>query len=318
MKRKVLKIGPATLVVSLPAQWTKKFNIKKGDELQLTEYEKSLQVTTNSKISLKNKTIDISRYNPLIMRTLGMLYKAGFSEIKIFYDDSLKSYRGKEYNELKLIKRAVDSYSGMDIKEIKKEKDSNYILLVERAELLPNEFKNTLNQAFYHLSLISEEVLEAIRKNNCNLGEKINLTDNLINQATNFCQKILNTRGYEEYSKTCFVYQVVVGIEEIGDKFRLMYDYFKEKNIKLSEKISEYFIEISGLIEELHALYRAFDKKKLTAFAGKCIKIMDSLDVVLGKCKKYDLKILIFLENITERVYDLLEPIIAINHEKLE
>ena len=97
-----------------------------------------------------------------------------------------------------------------------------------------------------------------------------------------------------------------------------MYDYFKEKNIKLSEKISEYFIEISGLIEELHALYRAFDKKKLTAFAGKCIKIMDSLDVVLGKCKKYDLKILIFLENITERVYDLLEPIIAINHEKLE
>ena len=37
MKRKIVKQGSATMTISLPATWIKKFNLKVGDELEIDE-----------------------------------------------------------------------------------------------------------------------------------------------------------------------------------------------------------------------------------------------------------------------------------------
>jgi len=42
MKRKIIKLGTATLVVSLPSKWTKKFNLKSGNDLELEEANSNL------------------------------------------------------------------------------------------------------------------------------------------------------------------------------------------------------------------------------------------------------------------------------------
>lgn len=317
MKRKVIKIGPATLVISLPADWTKKFNIKKGDELEVIELDRTLQLNTEKEFGLNKKLINISDYNPLIMRTIGMLYKIGYNEIKIIYDKNKKNYRGEEFSELDLLKRAVESYSGMDIEEIRQDKDGNYMLVLERSSLIPSEFKKTLDQSFRHLCYMSEEVGIALKENNKNILTNVNLTDNLINQTTNFCQKVLNKHGYEEYTKTTLVYIIVVEIEKLGDKYRIMYENYSKDKFKINKDILKIYNRIDEILNELYSLYRKFDKKKLTYIGDNCQSISKELEKLMENCSKKEIKIIFELYNINESIYDILEPLIGFNHEQI-
>lgn len=320
MKRKVMKIGPATLVVSLPSAWVKKLKIGKGDELEVVEFEKGLQITTKKEHSPEKKFIAISKYNPIIMRTLGILYKVGYNEIKIPYDENGKiypAYGKKRYNEIDLIRRAVESYSGMDIKEIKRDNEGSYVMITERAHLLPEEFKNTINQAFLHLCFISEEIYDALSKNKRNAQEKIDLTDNLINQTTNFCQKILNKHGYEQFWKTTFIYLIVAGIEQLGDKYRELYEYYASQNFKICDEILVFHTKINFALSEFYALFRKFDIKRLSNLGATLKSLSEDYKRLLEKCSKKELRILFYLNNIGEQTYDLLEPLMAFYHEEL-
>lgn len=321
MKRKVMKIGPATLVISLPANWTKKLKIEKGDEMEVTEFEKGLQITTKKEFSPEKKFIAISQYNPLIMRTLGILYKVGYNEIKIPYNENVKlydAYGKKGFNEIDFIRRSVESYSGMDIKEIRKDREGSYVMITERAQLLPSEFKNTLNQAFLHLNFISEEILVAISKNNKNMLDRINLTDNLINQTTNFCQKVLNKHGYEQFWKTSFIYIIVVSLEQLGDKYRELYEYYATQNFKVSSDLLNFLKKTNQLVNQFYDLYRKFSVENLSSLGNNCRNLAVDYDKLLEKCEKKELKILFYLNNIREQIYDLLEPLMAFYHEQLE
>ena len=56
MKRKVVKQGAATLTISLPSKWTKKFELKNGDEINLNEKGDALIVTNSKARALKEPT----------------------------------------------------------------------------------------------------------------------------------------------------------------------------------------------------------------------------------------------------------------------
>ena len=44
MKRKINLVGQNTLTVSLPTKWAKRYNLKKGDEVEVSEEEKNIQL----------------------------------------------------------------------------------------------------------------------------------------------------------------------------------------------------------------------------------------------------------------------------------
>ena len=50
MKRKIVKQGAATMTVSLPTSWIKKFDLRQGDSIDVQEIGKSLVMTTESQI----------------------------------------------------------------------------------------------------------------------------------------------------------------------------------------------------------------------------------------------------------------------------
>src|SRR3989338_5912601 len=87
MKRKVVKQGAATLTISLPSKWGKKFDLKNGDELNLEEQGDALIVTNKNIKSLKQRQIDISDLFPLINIALVKAYQHGHEEIKLVYNN---------------------------------------------------------------------------------------------------------------------------------------------------------------------------------------------------------------------------------------
>jgi antitoxin component of MazEF toxin-antitoxin module len=321
MGRKVIKIGPASLVVSLPASWTGKYGVKKGDELEVEERGRALHISTKKALAKEEAAINISKYAPMIMRTLGVLYKIGYKKIKVVYGQlkpgSEGIYRGKGLHELELIRRAASSYTGMDIERSGIKPQKNEILLIERANVMYSEFDNTLNQAFLHLTQLSEQVTEALSKSNGDEKE-IDLTDNLINQTTNFCQKILNTQGYQEFSKTHFVYHIVVGIEDLGDRYRTLHeDYSKKKMKKAGPELIALLKKLDSMLDEYYALFRKFDVQRMTALGFKYHSLCFDLEAAAAKIRREEFFILAYLMDIANRIYDLLEPLMALNNEKL-
>lgn len=314
-----MKIGPTTLVVSLPAGWIKKFNIKKGDELEIIETGRSISIHIGKDFELPKEkaVINISKYNPLIMRAIGMLYKSGYKEIKIYYDSFKKNYLGEDYFEIELIKRAVESYSGIDIEEIKKDKEGNYIKISERSTLLQGEFNKTYDQSFRHLCFLSEQVVSAFEKNDKYALKNIDTTDNLINQTTNFCQKLLNARGYEEFGKTSYVYEIVSGIEKIGDKYRILYKYFAKSKFKISNEILRFCFEIDEFLNDFYSLNRKFEIEKLSSVGNKGQLLLRKSEELFENAKKKEIKVLFYLCNIIEEIYDLLEPLMGLHHEEI-
>ena len=88
MKRKVSKIGPATLMVSLPSKWVKINNISKGDELEVIENGKELRISLNPHEEYQKININLESGNDwYISQIIRNLYLAGFDEIIVNFDD---------------------------------------------------------------------------------------------------------------------------------------------------------------------------------------------------------------------------------------
>ena len=74
MKRKVNQVGTGTLTISLPVNWVKDNNIRKGDELDLLVKGKELRLGSASKTDFMSTQISLtsnnSRYIFQIIRNL--------------------------------------------------------------------------------------------------------------------------------------------------------------------------------------------------------------------------------------------------------
>ncbi|MFA7708140.1 MAG: AbrB/MazE/SpoVT family DNA-binding domain-containing protein, partial [Candidatus Pacearchaeota archaeon] len=89
MERKVIKQGNDTLTITLPREWTKKYNIKAGDSLGIKAKNEILEIR-NKEINLKEPIYFDVNFNDekLLNWTLGALYKIGFEEIHLRYSDT--------------------------------------------------------------------------------------------------------------------------------------------------------------------------------------------------------------------------------------
>ena len=152
IKRKIVLHGSSTLTISLPANWTKKFNVKKGDELNLEEFGKELRINTEKEFDSEKKQIDIGHFNRLGKTYLTSLYRQGYNEIDLNYKNS---------NYIKTIQEILSKeITGFEI--IKQ--SSNSCLIKDLTGHNKNEFDNVLRRIWLLIIDLSKESLSAFRK----------------------------------------------------------------------------------------------------------------------------------------------------------
>ena len=84
MKRKVIQLAGKTSVVSLPHAWVKRFGVKKGDDLEITERGNELMLSTSGNFSVKKVQVDLTDANKRVSRlVLSALHRRGFDEIEV-------------------------------------------------------------------------------------------------------------------------------------------------------------------------------------------------------------------------------------------
>jgi phosphate uptake regulator len=264
MKRKIVKQGAATLMISLPSKWCRQNNLKKGDEIDIEEMAKKLVIGVDESRKEHNKAfIDVSGYSPLINRALLSLYVRGIDELEVFFSshDEIKDFQRRVLNELLGFEIMKQTQKSILIKDITEAADQNIILIIARIFLI--------------LDSMAEELINALEKKQ-KLDPVIEI-DASVNKFVNFCLRVLNKKGYKDPSKTPQVYAIVNSLEEIGDMLKTIAINAQEKNKIMASEI-ENLKSLRKLLDMFRKIFLDFKKEDAVAFAKEYEKIKAKID----------------------------------------
>ena len=149
MKRKVVKLGPATLVVSLPVKWTKKHKVQAGDEVELEEQPDSIVITTQKRAEIEKYVVDFSQVNHMQNRILDSYYYKGADEIEVKFNTLEKSRK---------IQTRLNTLMGLEVIEQSKER----ILIKDLNLMTEDNFESMLKRVLFLLDSLSDEILKTL------------------------------------------------------------------------------------------------------------------------------------------------------------
>jgi len=245
MKRKLVKQGAATMMISLPSKWIKEFNLDKGDEIDLEESGKDLIIRSGKSIQEKTKSIiNISEFKPLGNRAIVSLYNKGVDELEINFKDpeDVKKFQNKVINEL----------LGFEI--IRQTQNTLYIKKIAESEEI--DIDDLIKRIFFILDSMFEELISALEKKQS--LDPIIATDSSVNKFSHFCMRRLNKKGYKDFSKTSQVYGLVYDMEKIGDAIKGIAEEYKE-SVKASKQDIEILKKIKNLLNMVKNLFFNFN-----------------------------------------------------------
>ncbi len=301
MKRKVIQLAGKTFVVSLPNKWATKYNVKKGDELDVEESQYRLVISTKTELNSSSSVIDISGTSPMIKRILGALYKTGYDEVEIKFTtpEELET-------ALNVIK---DEFVGFEV--IIKSEGSLYVKTV--ATIQNTEFDNVLRRIFLVLLSMGEEGIKALKDNNQQQLKSVVLMDLDINKYADFCRRILNKTGYFQFSKTPPLYYIVEELEKTADAVRDMCAYALESREKPSQNVLTLCSDTVALIRAFYEIYCSFNLKKLAGFGAKRDAIKKKNRELFVKSNPHDAIFLLHAYTVLETCFNMNGALLAIN-----
>ncbi len=292
MKRKIIKQGHNTLTMTLPSDWVKKFNLNSGDEIELSEKDNGLFITTEKHNRHKQAEFSIEGLDiPLIWKYFMAVYREGYDEILVkfnpgvglespykFFSHHKMDLRYKKEVQKKTIVEAlqgfVTRFIGLEIVEHGKD----YIRIKEMGELTSKEFDNSLRRVFLLIQQMAEETVEAIKTNNPKILLHMHDVDINLDKFHDYCIRILNKLGNKETRKTSLLFATLYLLELLGDEFKsisfhLIEDFPKSRlnNVLYLAKA------IKSQFDLYYDLFYKFDREKIRGMSEQDKKIYFSL-----------------------------------------
>lgn len=300
MKRKVSRVGPATLVVSLPSRWAKTHGVKKGDEIEIIENGSQLCLNLDKKEQLKKIKLNLSDFDFMAERVMSAYYKEGYDEFEVMF---------KTNKELKHIMDVVNkTFIGFEIYDQK----DNAIVLKKLAKIDYDEFYNIFRKVLMLLKDIISEGEGALSKNDRDKLESLILLDRNINRFVDYCKRTISVGGVNLKNNGTYHYVMVDTLETIGDKYKEIFRQY------LGD--AQGFNEVSGLYSDANtyfnyfsSLMTDFDVMKIAEFGNKRNSLMKKYDILSKSKNKPNLRILFTLNEIIELIFGMNDLIVMIN-----
>ncbi len=266
MRRKVIQIAESTQLVSLPRKWALKHNIKKGDELEVIEEGSRLLIAQTGSAELFKRTeIDLSKLGSIIPRVLHALYKVG-------YDEVLIKYQNQEVVS-QIQKMLHDEMIGYEIIEQK----PTHCVIKTIAGGYDSEYDTILRRTFLLLKTMLEGLLSVMETGDITSVPSIRFMESGNNKYTGFCRRVINRNGLKTDKLVSVQYTLVEELEKIADQAKYICDYLLEskENAKVDKEIVQYYRELLELFSGVYENYYTFDMNKLVELFGKRKQIIN-------------------------------------------
>jgi phosphate uptake regulator len=296
MNRKVAKIGPSTLMISLPSKWVKEHHINAGDELEITESGPTISVSKGPIKRGKIAEFSVAPGSEKYIRSyLGRRYRHGFTEIRVSFSGS---------SPIKAIKKAVTNLMGADITDLEENKCVIRIFPIEEEKIDFNKnIIKMIQTARYMLKILQED----IQAGKFNREEEIrDLRDNNWKINDYLIRNLyLENNGLDSIDPLNILLN---HFEKIGTKILNFYDnYFKNKTYKKidSKKLERPFKKIDSFLSQFvkFLFNNKLSLEEESVFRKEIFEEHEFIFNKLSKEKDIDQVITILLYHIEELIY---------------
>ncbi|MBU1111345.1 MAG: AbrB/MazE/SpoVT family DNA-binding domain-containing protein [Nanoarchaeota archaeon] len=300
MKRKIVKLGPATLVVSLPSKWVRKINVKVGDEVELEERDDGLLISPERTSRTMKDNLEFIKPNRLMRRIVAAKYMKGADEIDIKVGSTAISRE---------IQKRVDQMIGMEIVDQSKDK-----LLIKSLGISEEDNIETISKRIlYLLQSISDESLNAIKNRETDLEYLKDMELN-VNKFSEYCFRLLNKKGHPQPSKTASFYCSLFLLEELADEYKKLIDHINDNKVKLINKLTDIYAKINSYQKSMNKIFLKYNEEKALSLAKEYDIISKDIELELKKTKSVKEAIVLkTFENISHIIIKIMNEFMNIN-----
>lgn len=245
MKRKLVKQGVNALTISLPAKWVKKYDLKAGEEVDITEERGKITINQSKERPEKEIKIKIPEDAVFSRRYLFLPYMRGYNSIKVIC---------KNPETMRQVELHAPFLLGFEIVD----QGSDYMLIKNIAKGIEEEFDTMFNRQMMVAITMGKDIHDAAKNNDFVAIERVKGMENLANKLNIFCRRMLNVHGYKEEKKTNGMYHLTGLIEDICDIYKDICNEILSKKLKLSkdslklmESVNEYFDMLYKLMHKM-------------------------------------------------------------------
>ncbi len=303
MKRKVIQIAGSTLLVSLPKKWADENNVKKGDEVGITQATGQLVVHVDSVPAKEKAEIHLNDFGVMASRVLFALYKKGIDEITIRFDKP---------EDFRIVQSSLRNKTvGFEIVE---QRVNSCIIKCVGGEL--EEFDPVLRRLFLLLTTMAADGLTALRnKDQVSLTNIENLEETN-NRLTQMCRRYINKIGRVPYAKIGPLYFIVEELEKLADEYKYLFQYVKARGIekiRLSDAFFGIYEETAIMLREYSELFYTFSAKKLDMIGKRRKRLVaQCIQLLEGSKSREEVIATHHLLVIAEKTFDMTGPQIVI------
>ena len=289
MQRKLAKIGPSTLMISIPSAWAKEHQLKKGDAVNITTEGKTLTINLEDKKKEKTIIINAENLDTMLNRTIGACYKKGYTTIKILFPDH--AHLIKHYDSI------TQSWTGMEVLE----QTPTTITLRQISPLQEETYESVLNRTFLFLIATSQEAYEAAKNNDQENLYHITQRDKTQNKYCDICRRILNTNHINNSNAH---YYIVEQLERLGDIYRDLSKHLSTNKTAMNKEHLALYQVINSYLQELYHLHKKFNHTNYEHFGTTRKKLLTQLQTTQEKANKQETHHLNYFAMLIENIFD--------------
>jgi phosphate uptake regulator len=252
MKRKIVKQGAATMTISLPATWIKKFNLKERDELNIEEVGNKIEISTEKAKGESKIEINSKELGGITKNELGHLYFLGYDEVIINFKDK------EILNQIKARLPDLIGYEMIDQTE-------NKMTIKSISSGLEAEFDNILRKVFLLLKEMANNTYDALKKRQFDRLKQIREMEVLNNRFTAFLNRIISKKGYQRQERSLQAYDMMQNLERVADEYKYICDDLADRKKPVDKEVLELLNKINNYYNIIYEIFYKFDPEKKIA-----------------------------------------------------
>ena len=249
MKRKLVKQGTSTMMISLPSKWIKANKLDKGSEVDVEENGSNIIISpekenVKSEIGIELKDLTESSIRTFITNT----YRMGYDKVNVKFQNP---------DQFRILKKVVESrLLGFEI--IKRDKG---ICIIENiTEPSQEQFNSILQKIFLNIETLFE--ITEKRFDNIKVEEDFEEVEEKIQQYDNFCRRVISKKKLID-DKSEFWWTFLTLLIHAQREIYLLNKTINKK-VNISSKTKELLKDCSEVFSKLKEAYL---KKELNAIS---------------------------------------------------
>lgn len=304
IKRKIIQIGASTQLVSLPRSWSKKFNLKKGTDLEVEESGNKLIISTEKAVELNEVNIDVTDMDRTsVLFYIRSAYRKGYDVLNVTYNNPTTVHLrlGQTIRVSSIIHEEVSRLMGVEIVQQKE----NGCVIKSILEHSGKDFDMILRRIFILLIEMATELARGCASNNKEVLETIKDHHDNITRFISYCLRLLNKYMYERFQEIPTMYYLIACLEDIVDIMKWTARDVIAYPGKLSQQATATIENVILLLQKYYDLFYKFEEPKVTDIYRHRHVILDQIKKPQKKFAPEELIIVNKIGQITELIVNL-------------